>query len=546
MKIRNIYLSLIVLALVMSACSDFLEVQSKTDKDSGNYYQTSGDANEALTGCYDVLQLIWSGGVALPVATEIMSDLCFGSTGAGDDEKYPMIDEFDKEVSAGNNSIYEDNWKAYYEGIYRCNMLIKNIDKIDFDDDEQKRQVEGEVHFLRAFFYFDMVRMWERIPLLTEPSRENIPQSSPDETYQLIAADLQIAIDNCRNVKYSEMEPTWYGHASIWAAKSMMARVYLYYTGYYGKTSLFDVTKSDALAHLEDVIAESGHDLLPDNEYHRLWPAAATYKAVADGGTLLDADYAGETNQEVLFSIKYTFTSDYDGNTDGNHWMVMQGLRGINDTKYGYGEGWGSSTVLPEFYTSWDDNDQRKMASVMAIDEEGVNFSSTEIKGVKEYTGYFTKKYIPQCDVDGNSVTVGVGGLNLMIGQYQDFFVIRYADVLLMAAELGSTNALDYVNKIRNRAGLVNTASVDKDVIYQERKYEFAFEGLWYWDLLRYDNTLQYAADAVSFSGTVLDGGVEKEKTIDGANLLNTRGLFQIPRGQITLSAGTLEQNAGW
>ncbi len=547
MKLKNIYIAVSVLAVSLVSCSDFLDVQSRTDKDSGNYYSTTADAQEALVGCYDALQLIWSGGVSLPVATTVMSDLCFGSTGSGDDDKYPMLDEFDKEVSSGNLSVFEDNWKDYYTGVYRCNMLIQNLENINWDGDEDlRKQVTGEVYFLRAFFYFDMVRMWERIPLLKEPSRENIEQSDPDETYALIASDLQIAVENCRQVPYNQIEDDWHGHATSWAAEALLARVYLYYTGYYGKSSLFDITKDQVLTYLEDVIANSGHDLLPDNEYHRLWPAASTYKAVMNGGTLSDSEYAGETNEEIIFAVKYTYTSDYNGNTDGNHWMVMQGIRGISEPKYGYGEGWGSSTVVPALYENWDDNDQRKAASIIAISEEGVDFSLNEIKGVKEYTGYFTKKYTPQCDETGESLTVGVGGVNFMLGQYQDYFVMRYADVLLMAAELGSANALDYVNRVRNRAGLDDVAAVDKDVIYQERKYEFAFEGIWYWDLLRYDNTLEYAANAVSFSGTVLDGGVEKQKTIDGANLIETRGLFQIPQGQITLSDGVLKQNPGW
>ena len=180
----------------------------------------------------------------------------------------------------------------------------------------------------------------------------------------------------------------------------------------------------------------------------------------------------------------------------------------------------------------------------MAIQEEGITY--TEIKDVREYTGYFTKKYIPLCDANGNSIAEQLGGVNFMIGQYQDFFVLRFADVLLMAAELGSPNAVSYLNRVRIRAGLEETASADKDAIYQERMYELAFEGIRYWDLLRYDNTLQYAANKVSFSGSLLSGGVPTDKSISSGNLLLTRGLSQIPYNQITLSGGVLVQNQGW
>ncbi len=180
----------------------------------------------------------------------------------------------------------------------------------------------------------------------------------------------------------------------------------------------------------------------------------------------------------------------------------------------------------------------------VAISEEAIKYN--EIKDVKEYTGYFTKKYIPLCDTIGNSTAVNFGGVNFMIGQYQDYFSIRFADVLLMAAELGSPNALDYVNRVYTRAGLPALAAVDKDIIYEERRLEFAFEGIRYWDLLRYDNTLNYASSKVSYTGTVKTGGVDVPKTIDGANLVKTRGLFQIPNNQITLSGGVITQNIGW
>jgi hypothetical protein len=223
--------------------------------------------------------------------------------------------------------------------------------------------------------------------------------------------------------------------------------------------------------------------------------------------------------------------------------MVLNGLRGTKWAKYGYGTGWGACTVIPGVYTGWDAADKRRSASILAVAEEGITFDN---KDQKEYTGYFTKKYIPTCDKDGNSIAVNLGGVDFMIGQFQDYYSIRYADVLLMAAELGSTNALVYVNLVRARAGVLPVSSLDKDVIFEERRLEFAFEGLRYWDLLRYDNTLAYAAGKVAFNGTVVTGGTVVPLVIDGNNLVATRGLFQIPNNQITLSNGVLVQNPGW
>lgn len=515
-----------------------------TSKTDGNYYKTPQEAQDALTGCYDALQLIYSDGVAFPLASEVMSDQCFGGTGYGDSDDYAMLDEFDVSVNSGSQNIYEKNWANYYKGIFRVNSLITHLDGVEWGSQSSLRgTIESEARFLRAYFYFDMVRLWERVPLLTAPTSDNVPQASADETYALIASDLLFAIKNGRTETYSQIATTDYGHANKWAAESLLARVFLFYTGYYGKSDLVGlVSKDEALAYLEDVIANSGHDLV--SNYADLWPAASTYEAAQNGLPITSTTYAGETNKEVLFSIKYTYTSDYNGNTDGNHWLVMNGLRKMAWKNSGYGSGWGACTVIPSFYKTWSSTDKRKASSIMAIKEEGINY--TQIKDMKEYTGYFTKKYIPLCDENGNSTAEMLGGVSFMISQYQDFFVMRYADVLLMAAELGSPNALGYVNQVRTRAGLDAATSVDKDVIYQERKYEFAFEGIRYWDLLRYDNSLQYASDKLSLSEKVLTGGIEDQKVIQGTIFKTTRGLSQIPGNQITLSGGVYTQNPGW
>lgn len=540
-KITNILL----LFFLLSGCEDYLETEQLTSITEGNYYSTPEEAMTALVGCYDGLQQVWTGGVALPVAATVMADMTFGGTGAGDGDGYPMLDEFDKERSPGDVNSFEANWNAYYTGIFRCNTLLKKLPQVAWGDNETlKNQIEGEARFLRAYMYFDLVRMFEKVPLLKEPSIENIPQSEPEETYALIAEDLLFAIENASGTPYAGIAATEHGHAHKWAAEALLARVFLYYTGYYGQPDLVGmVTKAEALGYVEDVITNGGFGLV--EEFSDLWPAAATYAAAQRGDSIAANTYAGETNQEIVFAIKYTYTSDYDGNADGNHWLVMNGLRNQSWGEYGYGNGWGAATVIPEVYANWDPDDERRESSIMAIEEEGIAF--TEIDDVKEYTGYFTKKYTPTADKDENSIAQDVlGGADFMIGQFQDYFSIRYADVLLMAAELGSPNALGYVNMVRERAGADPVSTVTKDILFEERRLEFAFEGIRYYDLLRYDNSLAYAAEQVAFSGTVMTGGVEVAKEIEGANLTETRGLLPIPINQITLSNGVLKQNPGW
>lgn len=514
-----------------AACSkSFLDTEDVTNATEQNFYKTPNDAYKALVGAYDGLQRVWADGVALPLAAEILSDNAFGGTGNSDGFGFQLLDEFDKLRSPADQNMYGGNWIAYYKAIYRCNMLLGKIDEIDFKGDEELRmQYTAEARFIRAYLYFDMVRLWGNIPLLTAPSTENLPPASADEVYQVLTEDLVFAAENLPAIARPDQPAASFGRVTRWAAASMIGRVYLYYTGYYGKADLVGlVSKAQALGYLEEVIAGSGHELVAD--FSHLWPAAS-----------LD-DFAGEDNLETIFSIRYTYTSDYDGNTDGNHWMVMMGMR--EQSSFPYGNGWGGSTVNPKLWNAFSATDTRKSASIISITDEEIDF--TMKANQREYTGFYNKKYSPMSDEAGNSLAVKLGAVNFMIGQFQDYTAIRYADVLLMAAELGAANAQGYFDAVRQRAyGNNFTAlTVSQENIIKERRLEFAGEGIRYWDLLR--QGIDAAAAAIAESTTVENGGVVTAKTIVAEKIKQTMGLQQIPNTQITLSNNVLVQNAGW
>jgi hypothetical protein len=149
-------------------------------------------------------------------------------------------------------------------------------------------------------------------------------------------------------------------------------------------------------------------------------------------------------------------------------------------------------------------------------------------------------------DKEGNSVTIEHGAVNFMIGQFQDYFSIRYADVLLMAAELGSPQAQSYFDEVRRRAYGAAFSSLfpTKDNIMKERRLEFALEGIRYWDLLR--QGVEVAATTIAETTQVLDGGAATSKSISANKIRETKGLQQIPYTQVTLSNNTLKQNTGW
>ncbi len=541
MKRLSIYM-LALTALIFSACSEsFLDSEPITSLTDANFYKTKKDAELAVVGCYDGIQVLYNNGIAFPVLSEVLSDNCFGGTGNTDGLNYRMFDQFDLQVSPGDVDALNNNWTAYYKAIYRCNVLLQKMDQIEWEDDtDYRNNIESQARFLRAFSYFDMVRLWGRVPLLLEPSDENIPQAPADSTYAAIANDLLFAAENGSDA----VEP---GRVNKWAAKAMLARVYLYYTGYYGKSDLAGVvSKSDVLQGLEDIIASTGttgYGLV--EEYKNLWPAASA--TVNDTETGLISTYAGKDNKETLFAVKYNITSNYDGDTDGNHWLVMLGPRAQHFTPYG--KGWGACTVLPTLYQAYETDDTRKEASVIAFAEEGLDFDNSD---QREYTGYTNKKYTPMSTYVQNKetgewevkdVSEANGSTSFQIGQFQDYVVIRYADVLLMAAELGSLNAQDYFDQVRERAGLSSKA-VSQANIMAERRFEFAFEGLRYWDLLR--QGVSTAASTIAITTTVQDGGIDFRKVISASNITSKSGLMLIPQTQISLSAGVLTQNEGW
>lgn len=531
MKTYKIITLAFIAMISFNSCSDFLTTElTDAKKTTDTYYKTPAEAYTALVGCYNGLDLIWNSGVSFPVASEVLSDNCFGGTGASDGYGYQLLDEFNKTVSPADVSLYSANWKAYYQAIYRCNVFLGKLDQVKWDSSTValKTQYKAEAKFIRAFCYFDMVRLWEKVPLVTIPTLDNVAQADPATTYAQIMSDLRFASDSLPSTVYSS---TPNGRVTKWAAESLLARAYLFYDGYYGtgdnSASIGGETGVTALKGLEDVIKNSGHGLVSD--FNTLWPAASAGKSV---------NYAGEDNKEVVFSIKYSSAEDYNGNITGNEWMVMTGMRG--ESHYPYQYGWGGCTVDPKLYNTFTSGDSRRFASITAIAEEGINYLSAADN--REYTGYFLKKYSPLCDKNGKSVVT-----DFMIGQYQDYFAIRYSDVLLMAAELGSPNKQSYYDAVCNRAGAGTGLAPTKANIMAERQLEFVGEGIRYWDLLRQGITT--AASTIANNTTLSylnDGHTAPTAAILQANITTTRGFQQIPNDQVTLSSGVLKQNAGW
>ena len=555
-KIKSNIIAVVLLTLMMGmiSCSEsFLDVESKTESTTGTSYKNEKDVWRALIGCYDGWRQTSSAmQIGFYQGAEIMSYECFGGTGNADGRGFQAIDRFDLSQSPADLNMYENDWRNYYAAVYRCNELISREEEISWNETNSlKETYMGECRAIRALLYFDMVRLWGNIPLFEEPVNENRPQADPAEVFALIFEDLKYAMENIPADAYPKANAAANdGHITRYAAAALFARTYLYYTGYYGSEPA-GATKAEALAALEEIISSNEYSLV--SEFKNLWPASSAGVAeIGDMETLLGT-YAGDGNSETILALKFTSSQDYNGNNDGNRWQVMVGMRNLNAAPYG--KGWGALTVNPAFVSEFKNGDTRRTASIIDLAGEGVtaldDFEAS-YKDQREYTGYAVKKYAPLCFADGTSASKEDGSGDFQISNHQDYVIIRYADVLLMAAELGSPGAQTYFDAVRKRAYTTNgllsanytALPATKEHIMQERRLELAFESINYWDLLR--QGIDHAANKLAGNVSVFSGGSPDMVSIKADRLRATKGLSQIPYNQITLANGTLEQNPGW
>jgi hypothetical protein len=518
---KKIIISAIIITFFAACSKSFLDSSPVDQQTEVSFYQTPAQALQALVSVYNQLEIGDFDNIQL--VSELASDDCFGGGGTSD-LVWKQWDRF-QEASNMNLGI----WQKYYTGIYRANVLLSKLDGVQWGADTTlKTQYAAEAHYLRAYFYFDLVRMFGNIPLATSPltpSEYNTPQATPADVYKLIAQDLQFAAAKLPAIAYGGISTANYGRVNKWAAESLIGRVYLYYTGYYSQPDLAGViTKTDAITYLDNVINAGGYGLV--DSFPRLWQSSLSR-------------FVGEDNKETVWSIKFTYKGL--GNFDqhnGNRMQVDIGIRGqILDPYY---QGWGAGTVSGKLYDAYDGADTRKTSSIVSIADE--NLSKYVLSDQSQYTGYFWKKYTPMND--GNAVDKGG---NLQIDNYYDNVIIRYADVLLMAAELNLdanlSKAQGYYNQVRDRAFLstsyrktLTPDATGKSLIMEERRLELALEGQRYWDLLRQGMSVAKAA----IDNSNGDGQFEVSFPVV------KQGLFKIPEQEISLSNGAYKQNPGW
>ncbi len=554
-----------LLVLFFANCKkSFLDIYPVDNLTEATFFKNEEEVYQTLVGCYQGMHdwLNNGGNWVYPIVSDIMSDDASGGAGKSDYLLPQALDRFDLGIAPGEVNTYSTMWGNAFTTINRCNTFLKKIDQFPWDENSEFAQANyftksrsgGEVRFIRAYTYFCSMQMWGHLPLVTETTADagKEAQADPKLIYELIVNDLKAAIP----VLPPSFPDALNGRITKYAAEALLARVYLFYTGYYGKTQaeLPRVNKSELLSYmapllsesevkgyLTDIIQNSGANLVTN--FASLWPAGASAAGV---------DYAGEYNHEIIFAIK-------EGYVDGTEmqWVSDMGARGYIMPPYG--RGWGFDVGNKTLWDAWDPNDTRRNASLMNVLQEQNSFNSTTPyddaaagTDVREYQSLFLKKYLRQTDASGAEIFGSYVGNPSSMSSYTDYTVIRFADVLLMAAELGIDAQANF-DRVRQRAYGSNPAPAKAATfanIMDERHHEFVGEAIRYWDLLR--QGLEVAADAIKIeapgipvrNGAMLYGSTNV--LIKREQVMATFGLSQIPAQQISLSQGNLVQNEGW
>lgn len=472
----------------MFSCKKFLDIDPLFTQDAENFFETPNDYQRALTGAYDLLQssfmTVWVG--------EIASDNSIaGGESVNDTEGLHEIEAMAHD--AVNNEL-RSVFRWNYAGVTRANYLLENKNNIDF---EGKDKIIAEATFLRAYYYFELVKYFGDVPLVVDKRLgadevTKIDRTPRSEVFAQIEQDLIFAaagLDWNDPVK---------GRVTKGACLSLLGKAYLY-------QNKFD----QAASTLDQVIDQNQYELI--SEYNDLFKVN------------------NEGHSESVFDVQY---SGAEGGgygclicLEGNAAPGFQGIRQYSGPIYGDGNSYNLPTQ--DLYDAFDATDIRRDATVLDIDafiaDQPNSSDITYAIGGGGHTGFYNNKYIKrqgEIGLPDNDLTSPV-----------NYVVIRYADVLLMAAEAHNrastpddSKAQDYLNQVRNRVNMspINaTGNTLTEAIWLERRLELSGEGHRFFDLVRTGK----AADEIN-------GFVSGKHE-----------LFPIPQVEIDLAGGNWSQN---
>lgn len=492
-KIYYIF-SFVILIGLFSSCDDFVDVTPE-QPNSDNFFNTEADYEAALIGAYDLLQSTY--------LNVMLGEIASDNTLAGGESATDVlgIQQIDDMIHTPVNQQLRDIWGWMYSGVNRANFILEFQDKIDFD---RKNQIIAEARFLRAYYYFELVKWFGDVPLVVDKrilfgDQFELDRTPKAEVYAQIEADLMFAADNLSTTTSTP------GRVTKGAAQALLGKAYLYQEKF-----------GDAATVLEEVINSGVYDL------------------VTDYSTIFEEE--GENNIESVFEVQYTDSQGAGFGclqcSEGNVAVGFNGVRNYTATPGSAGDifssGFSFNVPVQEAYDAFDANDLRRDIAILNIDawaaQTGITFSTGF-----EHTGYFNRKYIPRKRRSSAQQDLNLTNPN-------NYRAIRFADVLLMAAEalnrggISDARAQMYLNRVRRRAfgnnsnDIIASGSALTDAILVERRLELVGEGHRFFDLVRTNRAAQAIPGFVS----------------------GRHELFPIPQIEIDLAGGRWAQNPGY
>ena len=618
---KYILSSLAVLsATLFISCNDALDTEPRpTEMTAATFPGKPADVEALNAATYSILNTLGGGDQSQILNNpfywwSLMSDDNYGSGGLQD-----FIAKSLHHFTMADANQYEYDWNLLYGGISRANTTIETIDNVPWTDEEMadRNQYLGEAFFMRGLYTMWLTQLYGDIPVLTSTlidGESYIQRDAETVVYPQIIADFTSA----KNLMKAQ-RANGSGHADKYCAEAFLARAYMFWAGFYKGTKelasggpsieltnaageaitqeglkVTSVSKEDVVSGLKDIINNGGYKLCED--FRSLWNYSNTYLydegeywfiQDMDRNNCFDMPGMGNGNTEELFQIQFMDASSWgiggyysNPRMYSNYLSCFWGLRngasnqnGQREKTYPWNQGWGQGTPSCNIWDDWTvaENaggykDIRKLGSMIELNNADEVKEYTYEKDDCEESGYSVKKYA-SVNVWANGANnetwwkqcpgyTGSLGNSQQGDHFEDFYLMRYADVLLMMTEL--TGEASYMNQVQKRAGVPQTAYSLK-AVQDERRWEFAFEGLRFNDMRRWTgkdcSVSQYAVTALNAQdGKQIVCLGQKGSKIPmhhmtctwGERYKATNGFLPKPQNQISLHNGGLEQNPGW
>lgn len=457
--IKKLSIFVITSLMLVSCNSDFLDVTSDNPTED-NYYRNESEVFSGLVSVYDLMRKNSGGFENMITMFNAGSD--DHVAGGGNSSDGAGIQSFSN-YTINTNTIPDSFWSDYYRGIYRANLLLQKIPDVDMDANLKARYV-AETRVLRAYYYFNLVRMFKNIPLILEPLSASqfysVTQAPPADVYAQIELDLTESIANLPMTVNVASDG---GRLTQGSARAILGKVYLY-----------EGKNAQAAAEFAQVngtpggTSQYGYSLLPN--YADLWTFSNKFNS--------------ESILEVAHSAQGSYWGNWGSNADeGNTVNQMVGPRSylkLGAAAPDLPSGWSFNVFTEDFHT-FIQGDPRAAATLLDIKALKQAGQADYIGGYQD-TGYFLNKFLPRM----SDVYSGPG--DAVLNFRQNTYAIRLADTYLMEAEaLGGTGARAQalLDAVRARVGLPSVA-VSLASIKDERRRELAGEGHRWFDLVRW------------------------------------------------------------